>query len=82
MWLPTSLYERIPEFWFLMGLGFFAFGLYLGFDYTLIYVYLAIGVGCFARSLWTFFARRKYRAAKANRAVPEQDSSSENPEHA
>ena len=61
MWLPDSIYARLPQFWLLMGLLFFAFGLYLGFDYELIFVYLGTGAFCVLRSLWTFKVRREFR---------------------
>jgi hypothetical protein len=61
MWLPTSLYERIPQFWLLLGILFLAFGLYLGFEFDLIYVYLGLGVACLARSVWSFKVRRAHR---------------------
>jgi hypothetical protein len=62
MWLPTSVYERIPEFWVLMGLLFFALGLYVGFGYSLTFLYLGIGVGCFIRGIFVQVLRWRYRA--------------------
>jgi len=62
MWLPSPIYERIPQFWLLMGLLFVAFGLYLGFDYQLIFVYLGLGALCIGRSVWIFQTRRIFRA--------------------
>lgn len=61
MWIPTPIYERIPQFWLLMGLMFFAFGLYLGFEYQLIFAYLALGALCIARSIWVGLTRRTFR---------------------
>lgn len=46
MWLPTPVYERIPQFWFLLGLLFVANGLYLGLDITISFGYVAIGFAC------------------------------------
>ena len=43
MWLPTPVYERIPQFWFLMGLLFIANGLYLGIDFAISLGYIAVG---------------------------------------
>ena len=62
MWIPATIYERIPQFWLLMGLMFFAFGLYLGFAYQLLFAYLALGALCIARSIWVFLTRRTSRA--------------------
>lgn len=87
MWLPTPIYERIPQFWFLLGLAFFAFGLYLGFEYQLIFAYLAVGVGCIARSAWILVMRSRYRKmpiveidAPAEKTVS-TDENSEEAEH-
>jgi hypothetical protein len=62
MWLPSPVYERVPQFWLLMGLLFFTFGLYLGFEFQLVFVYLGLGALCIARSVWVFVTRFKYRA--------------------
>jgi hypothetical protein len=62
MWLPTPVYERIPEIWVLLGLLFFALGLYIGFGYTLTFLYLAIGAGCFVRGIWINMIRRFHRS--------------------
>ena len=65
MWLPAPIYERVPQFWLLLGLLFFAFGLYLGFEFELIFAYLALGALCVARSIWVFLARRMHRSKGA-----------------
>ena len=46
MWLPTPIYERIPQFWLLLGLLFMSSGTYLGFDYSLSFVYFGVGFAC------------------------------------
>ena len=74
MWLSSSIYERLPQFWMLIGLMFFAFGLYLGFDYQLIFAYLALGALCLGRSLWVFQARRSYRSKAFDADVAEQSA--------
>jgi hypothetical protein len=72
MWLPASIYERVPQFWLLLGLLFFAFGLYLGFEFELIFAYLTLGVLCIAHSAWVFHARRKHRLKDAEaKKIPE-----------
>ncbi len=50
MWIPTPIYERIPQFWFLLGLLFVATGLYLGFEFAQSFWYIAIGSFCCAYS--------------------------------
>ncbi len=64
MWLPSPIYKRVPHFWLLMGLLFFAFGLYLGFEFGIIFVYLAIGIVCIVRFVWIFQTRNKHRLQK------------------
>ncbi|MGB5689736.1 MAG: hypothetical protein WBM45_10685 [Woeseiaceae bacterium] len=47
MKLTSQIFERLPQVWVLVGLLIIASGLYLGFDYSLVFVYLGIGVLCF-----------------------------------
>jgi hypothetical protein len=61
MWVPTPLYERIPQFWLLLGLLFIALGLYVGFDFELIFFYLALGIVCVTRGIWIQMLRTRYR---------------------
>ncbi len=61
MWLPTPIYERIPQFWFLLGLLFFSSGLFLGFEYVLSFYYLGIGVLCCAYGVSIFLLRLHHR---------------------
>ena len=61
MWVPTPLYERIPQFWLLLGLLFIALGLYVGFEFGFIFFYLALGVVCVSRGIWVQMLRTRYR---------------------
>ncbi len=87
MWLPDSIYDRVPQFWLLMGLLFFAFGLYLGFEFELIFVYLGLGVFCVGRSIWIYKIRAQYRKLtfttiqQAPQSVDREDRSQEPPAH-
>jgi len=63
MWLPTPVYERIPQFWLLLGLLFLSSGTYLGFDYSLSFAYFGMGFVCCIWSLWVFSRRLKARKA-------------------
>lgn len=47
MW-KQPLYERIPLLWVLVGLLFNATGLYLGFEYSLSFLYMMVGWFCLA----------------------------------
>lgn len=61
MWIPAPIYERIPQFWFLLGLLFIATGLYLGFEYVLSFYYCALGGLCCVYGLAIFLMRLNYR---------------------
>lgn len=61
MWLPTPVYERIPQFWLLLGLLFMSSGTYLGFEYALSFLYFGVGFICAAWSLCVFAMRASAR---------------------
>ncbi len=61
MWIPTPLYERLPQFWFLLGMLFIANGLYLGLDFVLAFVYFAIGLTCCTFGMGIALLRLKHR---------------------
>jgi len=54
MRLTSDIFERLPQVWVLVGLLIIATGLYLGFDYSLVFVYLGIGITCFLYCLVMF----------------------------
>ena len=62
MWIPTPVYERVPQFWLLLGLLFIASGAYLGFDNRLSFVYIGVGFVCTVWSLVVIVMRRKDRS--------------------
>ena len=62
MWIPTPIYERIPQCWVLLALLFMSSGLYLGFHYHLSFFYVWTGVFCFFWGLRIFIMRRIYRS--------------------
>ncbi len=62
MWLPTSVYERVPQFWLVLGLLFMVSGLYLGTEYHMAFLYVGVGA---ARVLWGVAIavwRRRFRS--------------------
>jgi len=71
MWLPTPLYERLPQFWLLLGLLFMSSGTYLGFDYSLSFAYFGAGFACCAWSVWVFSTRIRYRKNAKQEATAE-----------
>lgn len=70
MWLPTPLYERIPQFWVLLGLLFMTSGTYLGFDYSLSFLYFAVGFACVIWSVVIFVRRSRYRTDPVRKPIP------------
>jgi hypothetical protein len=78
MWLPTPVYERIPQFWLLLGLLFMSSGTYLGFDYELSFVYFGVGFACCIWSLWIFSMRlRGRKEMKAQQKLERQQQAEE-----
>ncbi len=70
MWLPTPLYERVPQFWLLLGLLFMSSGTYLGFDYALSFAYFGVGFACFIWSGTVFVRRSRYRSDPTRKPIP------------
>lgn len=64
MWLPTSIYERLPQFLLILGLLFMSSGWYLGFDYSLSILYFCVGGACCLWSLWIFTRRLRHRQVR------------------
>lgn len=70
MRIPTPLYERLPQFWLLLGLLFMSTGTWLGFDYAATFIYFAIGIACVFWSFCVVALRpRKPEYAKAAEAA-------------
>lgn len=65
MKLVSDIFERLPQVWILLGLLFIAGGLYLGFDYSLVWIYFAIGLISFLYGALLFFFLRRERPRKA-----------------
>jgi hypothetical protein len=61
MHIPTPIYERVPQFWLLLGLLFMTTGTYLGFDYSLSFLYFGVGFVCCLWSLWIYSTRLRHR---------------------
>jgi len=70
MWLPTPIYERVPQFWFLMGLLFIANGLYLGIDFTISLGYIAVGFISCAYGVGIALLRTRYRRGRSASSEP------------
>ena len=61
MWIPTPVYERIPQLWFLLGLLFITGGVYLGFDYPISFLYIALGLSFCSAGVGISVVRFRYR---------------------
>ena len=70
MWLPTPVYERIPQFWFLMGLLFIANGLYLGIDFLISLGYIAVGFVSCAYGVGIALLRMRHRKERSTNDAP------------
>lgn len=70
MWLPTPVYERVPQFWFLTGLLFITAGVYIGFDYVLTMYYVGLGFACCGYGLGVYVLRLRYRQGKKENDYP------------
>ncbi len=71
MWIPTPIYERIPQFWLLLGLLFISSGTYLGFEYRAAFVYFSFGFACCVWSLWIFTMRLSHRQVPEEMQAPQ-----------
>ena len=72
MWPSSPIYERVPILWTLVGLLFSSSGLYLGFDYSLSFLYILIGGFCFVFgvALMLFRWREQPKSALDRRLSP------------
>lgn len=73
MWRADIVFERVPIVWILVGLLFQASGLYLGFDYSLSFLYMIIGAFCFAFgvAMLVLRLREKPKASEKTRLSPQ-----------
>ncbi len=81
MWLPTPIYERIPQFWLLIGLLFMSSGTYLGFDFGLSFLYFYTGFACAAWGAWILVKRRQTGSAPQHAEARPGPSSLDSQDH-
>ena len=81
MWLPTPVYERLPQFWMLLGLLFMSLGTRLGFEFSLSFLYFAVGFVCvgqsFCISVMRAISRRNPQVIKENAEQPAEQPSAQ-----
>jgi uncharacterized membrane protein YhhN len=72
MRLISDVFERLPQVWILLGLLFVATGLYVGFEHSVVFVYLGIGLVCFLYGvlLYIFMLREKPKKTAATALSP------------
>jgi hypothetical protein len=63
MWLPTPLYERMPQFWLVLGLLFFSYSFYQGLSVPASLESLIMGLACWIYGIGISVARARYRGA-------------------
>ena len=61
MWLPSSLYERLPHFWLIGGVAMMSSAVYFGFDYQPSIYYFGGGAICCLWSIAILVARSRRR---------------------
>jgi hypothetical protein len=68
----ARIYERGPVVWVLVGLLFNATGLYLGFDYSVSFLWMVIGWFCVAygAALFVFHLRERPKGSIDTRLSP------------
>ena len=81
MWLPTPVRERLPQLWMLLGLLFMSLGTRLGFEFSLSFLYFAIGFVCVGQSFCISVVRaishRNPHVAKEKTEQPAEQSSAQ-----
>ncbi len=75
MWIPTPLYERLPQFWFLLGLLFVSNGLYIGLDVPIAFAYAGIGFSSCAYGIGIAILRIRFRQDKSSASVSDDEPS-------
>ena len=72
MRLFTTNHERLPMVWVLLGLLFNAAGLYLGFEYSMAFVYMIVGWLCcvFGATIFVLQRQERPRSSAATRLSP------------
>lgn len=69
MRLSTEIFERLPQVWVLVGLLIITSGMYLGFDYSIVFAYLGLGVISFLYGL-VLFVLLRLEGPKRSKARP------------
>jgi hypothetical protein len=75
MWLPTPVYERIPQFWFLLGLLFISNGLYIGLDISFAMASIFVGIGCCVSGVGIAIIRLRFRQRKSSSSFSGDETS-------
>ena len=72
MWLPQTLYKRLPVIWLLAGVAFIAAAFYMTFAYQWSIWYFGAGISCLAWSALLYLVRsRRYKKAAGDESTAE-----------
>ena len=76
MWLPSTLYERLPQFWLVVGGLLMIFAVYIGFDYKWFVYYFGVGlVSClWSVAIIVLRSRRRSQSGHRNESAEDQGS--------
>jgi len=72
--LRVGVQVLLPQFYFLLGMLFFANGLYLGFEFNVALYYTGIGLACSAYGLSLFIMRVINRTTAQKSALVSTDN--------
>ena len=72
MWLPTPIYERVPQFYILVGILFMTDGVYLGFDRVYAFYYIGLGIACSLYGVSLHVVRKRFRQVGSSADVADQ----------
>ena len=73
MWIPTTVYERLPLFWLLAGLVSMAAAFYLGFEYKYSSWYFGVGALSSVWAVVVFLLRSRDNKASSAESGEQTD---------
>ena len=77
MWLPSPIYERVPQCWFLIGILLITDGAYLGPEYKFWIAYIVAGLVCCIHGMGIAVVRLAYRHKQLEGPEADADADAE-----
>lgn len=74
MQIPAKYYERIPKFYFIVGILLLANSIYMGMENFAAYFYFAFGILSVLYAVSVNMARSKHRNKPPPRQTPQSES--------